>query len=233
MNELVLAAVTLVTLCAVLVAASRGVRAVQCCAAVLAVISTIIAGKITSVCGVSASAATGCYAAVFLCTDLVAETAGRRRAFETVCCCLGANVLLIAVGMGVVRLSHAQAVGVGHAVDELFTFMPRLVAGGLLAFVVAQSLDVWLFDAIRSMTGGRHLWLRNCLSTMCSQAVDTLLVWHVAFGGTDVDVWSVIAVSLGIKGVVALCDTPFCYLGRRLMEVPGERSASGQALQAG
>ena len=60
---------------------------------------------------------------------------------------------------------------------------------------MSQSFDVWAFHAIKSWTNGRHLWLRNNLSTIASQTIDTLLYSFVVWWGI-VDLQT--AIALGI-----------------------------------
>ena len=65
---------------------------------------------------------------------------------------------------------------------------------------------------------GRHLWLRNNLSTMVSQLIDSSIFCTIAFWGVlPVELFTEILISTYvIKFVVAAVDTPFMYLGRRL-----------------
>ncbi len=57
----------------------------------------------------------------------------------------------------------------------ILNFTPRFVFGSLLAYLISQRFDVWAFHKIKSMTGGRSLWLRNNGSTIASQAIDTVI----------------------------------------------------------
>ena len=59
----------------------------------------------------------------------------------------------------------AFAETVHEATVTLFDYTPRFVLGSLLAYLISQSFDVWVFHRIRDATGGRHLWLRNNGST--------------------------------------------------------------------
>ena len=68
-----------------------------------------------------------------------------------------------------------------NAFVTIVNFTPRMVFGSLLAYVISQKFDVWAFHKIKSITGDRWLWLRNNLSTLSSQVIDTtiftLVVW--------------------------------------------------------
>ena len=59
----------------------------------------------------------------------------------------------------------------------------RFVFGSLLAYIISQSFDVWAFHRIKQITGEKWLWLRNNLSTMSSQVVDTIIYSLVVWWG--------------------------------------------------
>ena len=216
MNETLFLLIMIASVFVVVGAAWLGRTAVQCCAIALALTTTVIAGKVVTLFGLSASAGTCCYAAIFLCTDVIAECWGRREALKTVVYTFGANAMLLGIGFLAVQMNQASSTAVGEALEAIFEFLPRLLAGGLIAFIVSQTFDVWFFHWIKSRTNGRHLWLRNNASTMVSQAIDTILIWHIAFWGVVPNIWSIILVSYVVKVAVALTDTPFCYLAVRL-----------------
>ncbi|MCY3672836.1 MAG: queuosine precursor transporter, partial [Alphaproteobacteria bacterium] len=66
---------------------------------------------------------------------------------------------------------------------------PRIAVASGLAFLVAQLLDVTVFDRMRQ----RAWWQAPLVSSMLGSAVDTALFFSIAFYGTDVP-W----VTLGI-----------------------------------
>ncbi|MDH5738319.1 MAG: queuosine precursor transporter, partial [Gammaproteobacteria bacterium] len=112
----------------------------------------------------------------------------------------------------------AFSASVHEAFNTLFNFTPRFVIGSLLAYYISQRFDVWMFHYIRSKTGPRHLWLRNNLSTMSSQAIDTAVYSLVVWWGI-VDLETAIMLGLAkyvLKVLIAIIDTPFIYLGRSM-----------------
>ena len=93
----------------------------------------------------------------------------------------------------------------------------QLLFASMLAYLMAQFLDVWLYHFWRRVTGGRFLWLRNNGSTCISQLVDTVIVNYIfltwAFNLPFDDVFKVIVAVYLVKMVLAWIDTPFIYLG--------------------
>jgi uncharacterized integral membrane protein (TIGR00697 family) len=100
------------------------------------------------------------------------------------------------------------------------------VAASMIAYLSAQFCDVFLFHFWKTVTKGRHLWLRNNGSTLVSQMVDTaavILITHFYAHALPVDsdeeLWPQILFFIisgyAFKLVVALVDTIPFYLGVR------------------
>jgi uncharacterized integral membrane protein (TIGR00697 family) len=90
-----------------------------------------------------------------------------------------------------------------------------IIIGSLVAFLVGQILDVYIFHYIKKKTGEKYLWLRTTGSTLVSQLIDSFVVLYIAFGiGAD---WSTsLILSVGIlnyiyKFSVAILLTPVLY----------------------
>ena len=156
------------------------------------------------------------YPLTFLITDIISEVYGKRRANQVVVVGFIASVMVV----GVVLLGlafHATPPGVSDAeFDAVFGKAWRLITASMVAYLVAQLIDVQLFHFWRNLTKGRHLWFRNNASTIFSQLVDTILVITILF-------WDDPAVSSDqmfgyirdgwlFKMLCALADTPVAYL---------------------
>lgn len=106
-----------------------------------------------------------------------------------------------------------------EAFMKVFGATPRIVLASILAYVLSQSHDVWAFHFWKRITGGSHLWLRNNLSTMVSQFIDTLVFITVAFAGTvpGTALSQMVFSQYAVKLIIAAIDTPFVYLGVKLV----------------
>jgi len=125
------------------------------------------------------------YPVTFLCTDLISEIWGERRANQLVWVGLLLNgwiVLVLWLG-GVLP-------GLPGAPDEAFFAVQGLAFGAVVAsmaaYMAAQFTDVRLFHFWKRRTGGRALWLRNNGSTLVSQLVDTSAVVLISHYGAHV-----------------------------------------------
>ncbi len=187
------------------------------------------------------------YPLTFLCTDLIGELFGRRRALHVVSVGLLVNALILgtmwlgqalpAVGAEAQppwQLLHLSAPvflpdGSEHAdAVELFTLIYACTAGAVFAsmaaYVAAQFCDVYLFDFWKRRTQGRHLWLRNNGSTLVSQLVDACVVIGLTFGASFLrgertlqSLLILVLSNYAFKFCVALLDTGPFYLGVRVL----------------
>lgn len=91
-----------------------------------------------------------------------------------------------------------------------------IIAGSLVAFLVGQLLDAYVFKRIKRITGDRRIWLRATGSTLISQFVDSFVVLFIAFyfsGKMSLGmVLGIGAVNYLFKFTVAILLTPILYL---------------------
>ncbi|MCB9046886.1 MAG: queuosine precursor transporter [Chitinophagales bacterium] len=91
-----------------------------------------------------------------------------------------------------------------------------IIVGSLIAFLVSQLLDVWIFHKIKKVTGSKKVWLRATGSTLVSQFIDSFVVLYIAFHiGRDWSMQRVLAIGLvnySYKALMALVLTPVIYM---------------------
>ncbi|MBO8180279.1 MAG: queuosine precursor transporter [Archaeoglobus sp.] len=188
----------------------------------LTIVANIIAAKLIMIGNFVVPAAVLVYSSTYLLTDIIDEVYGRKLGHKTVLTGFVANVLgVLAIWLSV---KWAPAPFIPAEFQDAYTKVlgqaPRIVFASTISYLISQNHDVWAFHFWKEKTGGKYLWLRNNLSTMVSQLLDTVIFITLAFYGTVP-----LAILIGmIKGqyiakvMIALLDTPFCYLGVRLMK---------------
>lgn len=178
------------------------------------------------------------YPVTFLCTDLISELYGRWRAQLVVWTGLFLNmwvVFILWIGgvlpgfetvsaeTGQPLLDAAGRLPVFYEVRELAF---GAVVASMVAYLVAQTIDVMVFHKLKDLTKGKKLWLRNNLSTLFSQFADTTCVILLTYYATDglarvvneenpvlPQLALLIGTGYAFKALVALLDTiPFYYL---------------------
>jgi len=172
------------------------------------------------------------YPVTFLCTDLISELYGQKRADALVITGLIVSLymmLILQIGR-VVPLSHLQDAPIQEHYLAVFGQSTRAIFASMVAYLFAQFIDVRLYHFWRRVTKGKHLWLRNNASTMLSQLVDTAAVVTILFYGvwTTEQIINVIIAGYIFKLIVALCDTPLMYLGARIFrDIEAESRSNG------
>lgn len=115
---------------------------------------------------------------------------------------------------------------IDYAFNKVYLQGAKIIVASLVAFFIAQLLDVFIFHKLRKITGSKYLWLRATGSTLVSQLVDSFVVLFIAFyflPSGDAK-WPLIQViSVGIinyiyKFVVAIGLTPLLYIAHYLID---------------
>lgn len=188
----------------------------------LIVVSTITCNiqvlKTVQLFGLVATLGNVLYGSIFFATDILSEVYGRKAARRGVW--LGfTGMALMTLWMQVALLFIPDISDfVQGSLETIFSLMPRVAAGSMLAYLLSQHHDVFAFHFWKDKTKGRYLWLRNNASTMVSQAIDTIVFCSVALWGLfDTSTWlQILATTYFLKWFVALLDTPFIYLAKKI-----------------
>ncbi|MDR1322446.1 MAG: queuosine precursor transporter [Gracilibacteraceae bacterium] len=163
------------------------------------------------------------FAATFLVTDIVSETAGKQAAKRAVHLGMGAALLFIVISETWMLYVPASEDWAAPAIRELFAHTPRLVAASFIVYVVSQYFDIWLYHKFWALTTARTgdarrlLWTRSA-STLISQFINSALYTLLAFGGMY-DGKTLLSLALStyaIYAVLSICDTPVIYLARAM-----------------
>jgi len=178
--------------------------------------------KFVNVFGLIVPAGTLAYPFTFLATDLICELYGKKRAQVLVWVGFAMNFFMLGLMMLGHYLKDASGVsGATSTFESVYGFMIGNVIASMFAYLVAQSVDVKLFHFWKHLTKGKHLWLRNNLSTVVSQLVDTTAILSVLYIANNLgdsirtisDLISLIIASYLFKFFIALLDTPLFYIG--------------------
>lgn len=107
-----------------------------------------------------------------------------------------------------------------NSFNAIFGQGMRIIVGSIIAFLVSQLVDVFVFHRIKRATGDKHIWLRATGSTLVSQLIDSYIVLFIAFSG--VFSWQMI-LAIGImnyiyKFTMAILLTPVIVLAEKWIE---------------
>ena len=170
--------------------------------------------------GFSTTAGNVLYAATFLVTDILSEKYGKKHATKAVAYSFSIMLWWLLGTQLILWFTPNENDFINESLKVVFGLVPRITIASLIGYICSQNLDVFLYHFIWSKTGNskKKLWLRNNGSTLTSQLIDTVIFTTLAFWGeypTDV-FFSILITTYVFKAVVALADTPFMYLARKI-----------------
>jgi uncharacterized integral membrane protein (TIGR00697 family) len=184
--------------------------------AIATIIANIQVSKTIELFGVTATLGNIVYAGAFLATDILSERHGKRAAAKAI----GIGFVAIAAATVLMQFAvwftPAESDTMHASLSRVFGVLPRIAGASLLAYLVGQAHDVWAFHFWRRRFP-TPLWLRNNLSTVVSQLIDSVVFTTAAFAGVfpPAVLLEIVLTTYVIKAVVAISDTPFLYLAAR------------------
>jgi uncharacterized integral membrane protein (TIGR00697 family) len=156
------------------------------------------------------------YPLTFLITDLISEIYGKKAANRVVT----AGIFASFFSIGILLLANAVPAMESSPIDDttfkkVFSLSPLAVLASMIAYLLAQFIDIRIYHFWKKLTKGKMLWLRNNFSTFASQFLDTfsvilllslfgILPWNNFVG--------LVLSGFVFKIIVAALDTPLLYL---------------------
>lgn len=188
-----------------------------------AIVAELIGGKLVQFFGLfTQSIGIILWPVIFLLTDLINEYYGKdgvkKLTYITVALISFTFILLwVAIAIPATSFSPVS----DSAFSSVFGQSQWIIVGSIIAFLLSQLVDVYVFWWFKKITGDKHIWLRATGSTMVSQLIDTFVVQFVAFvlpgkwGFSDFLVnasWGYV-----FKLLVAWALIPMIYLGHYII----------------
>ncbi len=124
------------------------------------------------------------------------------------------TALLYIIAALVIALPSAPGWRNQQAFSTVFGFIPRILAASLTAFWAGEFANSYTMARLKLVTNGRKLWTRTIGSTVVGQAVDTILVIFLTFGGIYPlrTLLNIIVTGYSLKVAYEVIATPVTYL---------------------
>ena len=185
---------------------------------VLVIICNIQTTKISEIFGLTISLGNISYGALFLTTDILTEKYGKNSTYNAtkisfMTMAIFALLMYIFLQYKPSKIDFSQ-----DALVTIFSYVPRVTAGSLLAYYISQRCDAFLYSKLKAKYN--KVWISNNVSTMVSQIVDTLIFVMIAFVGimNYTEIIDLIITMILFKWVIALLDTPFMILVTKIKD---------------
>ncbi len=184
-----------------------------------AIVAELIGGKLVQFFGLfTQSIGIILWPVIFLLTDLINEYYGKDGVKKLTYITVGLisfTFIVLSVALSIPATSFSP---VSDSVfDTIFGQSQWIIVGSIIAFLLSQLVDVYVFWMFKKVTGDKHIWLRATGSTMVSQLIDTFVVQFIAFVLPGKWPFSEFLTNASwgyaFKLLVALALIPMIYLG--------------------
>ncbi len=194
-----------------------GVLGLYCWTVFACMTANIQVLKVVQIFGLSTTLGNILYASTFLASDILCENHGKKVSQQAVIFGL-LSIILITLFMNLAIIFEPASNDFSHsALVQLFRLFPRVAIASVVAYVISQFHDIWAFMFWkRLLPQTRFLWLRNNMSTLISQLIDSIIFTTITFWAVfPLNEFTGILISTFVfKAIVALTDTPWLYLAK-------------------
>ena len=189
---------------------------VACIMVTLYLVSNIMAVRIIRIGEFSLfDAGTITFPFAYMLGDTLTEVWGLKTAKKVIYTTFVCNILLVIFTLVGTTLPFPEyQVDIVNAYNMIFTYVPRIVLGSLVAFLAGEISNAYAFEVIRKWTGEKHLWVRTIGSSVIGYIFDTTLFVLIAFGGAvpSEDIIEMIVIQYFSKLLIeAIAGTPLAY----------------------
>ena len=182
----------------------------------LYLVSNVMAVKVISIFGLFYfDAGTITFPFAYMLGDVLTELWGFKTARKVIWMTFFCNILMvICTQIGVWLPSPDYLDTTAQAYKHIFSYVPRIVIGSLVGFLLGELSNAWLMEKIKEKTKGKKLWVRTIGSSAVAYWFDSLPFVLIAFLGvvTTHDLILMILFQYGAKLLIeSVFGTPMAY----------------------
>ncbi len=184
---------------------------------VATILANITVCKMIDVFSFTTSLGNVLFASTFLATDIMSEKYGKEEAKKGVYISIFSAITFIIITQLTLLFIPSSDDVVNDAMKTLFSISIRTMAASMLMFFISNMADIHLYNKLKEKYPNK-LWLRNNVSTIICNCVENYFFNTLAFIGIFPMsvIISIATTTTVIEIVIALCDTPFLYLSKKL-----------------
>ena len=161
------------------------------------------------------------FASTFLCTDILSEHFGKDKANKNVLIGFISFLFMTIIMLITIGFYPSPNDFIQESLENVFTPMSRFFIASMIAYLLSQYFDVWIYSTIKNITSNKLLWLRNNVSTILSSLIDntvfSILAWIILNPNPETFYNVMMIYIFGtyiLRIFIALVDTPFIYLSK-------------------
>lgn len=186
--------------------------------ALATILANMIVTKNIQVFGIDATLGNVMFASTFLATDILSEKYGAKDAKKGVYIGLFSVLSYLVITQFCLLFLPSEMDMVHGSMANLFALAPRICLASVSMYFLANLMDVFLYNKLRNRFDGKKMWLRNNICTIVCNCLENFGFVLLAFAGIyPMKELLMIAISTSIiEAAIAVCDTPFLYIAKRI-----------------
>lgn len=187
-------------------------------------IATILANvqvsKTVDIFGMTTTLGNVLFASNFLATDILVECYGLKESKKGVYMGLFSVIIYLIVTQITLFFTPSSIDITNDAMNALFGLAPRICISSVIMYFLSNLADVYLYNKLKEKFDGRKMWIRNNISTIVCNCLENFAFIFLAFSGiyTIRDMISIALVGSLIECIIAICDTPFLYMAKKIKD---------------
>ena len=157
------------------------------------------------------------FASTFLATDIMSEKYSKNDAKKGVYISIFSGITFIIITQLTILFIPSKDDVVNEAMKTLFSISIRTISASMFMFFISNMVDIKLYNYLKEKFPNK-MWFRNNISTILCNCIENYFFNTLAFIGIfPISVIISIATTTTIiEIIIALCDTPFLYLSKKL-----------------
>ena len=183
-------------------------------ASILAEIQVI---KSIDIFGISGTLGNVLFASNFLVTDILTEVYGADYAKKGVFFGVFSIITFIIISQFTILFIPNDIDTVNDALKQIFTISPRVCISSLVMYLIANYIDVIIYDKLKKRDKNKRIWFRNNFSTIVCNSLENFFFVFFAFIGlySFKDIMLIALSTTLIEVIIAFMDTPFLYIAKK------------------
>jgi uncharacterized integral membrane protein (TIGR00697 family) len=157
------------------------------------------------------------FASTFLATDIMSEKYSKKDAKKGVYISIFSGITFIIITQLTLLFIPSADDVVNDAMKTLFSISIRTISASMIMFFISNMADIHIYNKLKEKYPNK-MWLRNNLSTIACNCIENYFFNTLAFIGIFPMsvIISIATTTTIIEIVIAVCDTPFLYLSKKL-----------------
>lgn len=182
------------------------------------ILANLTVCKMIDLFGFTTSLGNVLFASTFLATDIMSEKYSKKDAKKGIYISLFCGVVFIIVTQITLLFKPSADDVVNDAMKTLFKVSVRTTTASMLMFFISNMMDIHIYNKLKEKYPNK-LWFRNNISTILCNCLENYFFNTLAFVGifSLPVIISIATTTTIIEIVIALCDTPFLYISKKLM----------------